>query len=173
MKNTVRTSPAEPREVDLVTSMTEVVAERGSATGEVGRIPGVLVGRLVAVSAAGDPHVEFEGSPAGAAVPARSTVRLAGTDLGRRAVLFFEAADPKRPILVGLLEERTPEDRPRIEVEAEGDRLVLAAPKEIVLRTGRSSITLTRAGKVLIRGEYVVSRSTGVNRIRGGSVQIN
>ncbi|MEP7119602.1 MAG: hypothetical protein ABJE95_01785, partial [Byssovorax sp.] len=36
-----------------------------------------------------------------------------------------------------------------------------------------SSITLTRAGKILIRGAYVLTRSSGVNRIQGGSVQIN
>ena len=30
-----------------------------------------------------------------------------------------------------------------------------------------------RAGKVLIRGAYLLSRSSGVNRIKGGSVQIN
>ena len=31
----------------------------------------------------------------------------------------------------------------------------------------------TRAGKVLVRGAYVSSRSSGVQRIKGGSVQIN
>ena len=33
--------------------------------------------------------------------------------------------------------------------------------------------TLTRAGKILIRGAYLLARSSGVNRIQGGSVQIN
>jgi hypothetical protein len=41
------------------------------------------------------------------------------------------------------------------------------------LRCGKSSITLTRAGKVLIEGEYISSRSSGVNRIKGGSIQLN
>jgi hypothetical protein len=59
------------------------------------------------------------------------------------------------------------------DVEADGERLVFSAEKEIVLRCGKSSITLTRAGKILIRGEYVLTRSSGVNRIQGGSVQIN
>ena len=35
------------------------------------------------------------------------------------------------------------------------------------------NIMLTRAGKVLIRGAYLLSRSSGANRIKGGSVQIN
>lgn len=59
------------------------------------------------------------------------------------------------------------------ELESDGERLVLTAEREIVLRCGRASLTLTRAGKVLIRGAYVLSRSSGVNRIKGGSVQIN
>lgn len=60
-----------------------------------------------------------------------------------------------------------------LEARVDDERLVLSAEKEIVLRCGRSSITLTRAGKVLIRGRYLLSRSAGVNRIKGGSVQIN
>ena len=50
---------------------------------------------------------------------------------------------------------------------------MFTAESEIVLRCGEASITLTRAGKVLIRGTYLLSRSSGVNRIKGGSVQIN
>ena len=49
----------------------------------------------------------------------------------------------------------------------------LTAQREIVLRCGKASITLTRAGKVLIRGEYIFSRSTGVNKLKGGSIQLN
>ena len=57
--------------------------------------------------------------------------------------------------------------------ELDGERLVFTADKEIVLRCGDASITLTKAGKVIIRGSYLLSRSSGVNRIKGGSVQIN
>ena len=53
------------------------------------------------------------------------------------------------------------------------ERLELTAEREIVLRVGDASITLTRAGKIILRGTYVLSRSSGVNRIKGGSVQIN
>ena len=51
--------------------------------------------------------------------------------------------------------------------------LVVSAEKELVFRCGQASITLTRAGKVLLRGTYPSSRSSGANRIKGGSVQIN
>jgi hypothetical protein len=53
------------------------------------------------------------------------------------------------------------------------ERLELTASREIVLRCGDASITLTRAGKIILRGAYLLSRSSGVNKIKGGSVQIN
>jgi hypothetical protein len=62
---------------------------------------------------------------------------------------------------------------PFIEVQRDGEQLTLTAQREIVLRCGNASITLTRAGKILIQGTYLLSRSSGVNRIKGGSVQIN
>jgi hypothetical protein len=42
-----------------------------------------------------------------------------------------------------------------------------------VLRCGKASITLTKAGKVLVQGTYVSHRSSGVIRIKGGAVQLN
>jgi hypothetical protein len=43
----------------------------------------------------------------------------------------------------------------------------------VVLRCGDASITLTQAGKVIIRGNYIVSRSSGYNKIKGAAVDIN
>jgi hypothetical protein len=59
------------------------------------------------------------------------------------------------------------------DVASDGKRMLLSAQEEITLRCGQASITLTKAGKVLLSGDYVLSRSRGVNRIKGGSVQIN
>jgi hypothetical protein len=55
----------------------------------------------------------------------------------------------------------------------DGNRVVLEGKEEIVLKCGEASITLTKAGKILIRGKYLLNRSSGVNRIMGGSVQVN
>lgn len=67
-----------------------------------------------------------------------------------------------------VLEAERPE-----EVIVDGKKVIFDAKDEIVLRCGKASITLTRAGKILIRGAYLLNRSSGVNRIKGGSVQIN
>lgn len=58
-------------------------------------------------------------------------------------------------------------------VRIDGKKLIIEGQEEIVFTCGESSITLTRAGKILIRGKYLLSRSSGVNRIMGGSVQVN
>jgi hypothetical protein len=54
-----------------------------------------------------------------------------------------------------------------------GRRLVLDARDEIVLRCGRSTIELRVDGKIIIRGTHLLSRSSGINRIKGGAVSIN
>jgi hypothetical protein len=57
--------------------------------------------------------------------------------------------------------------------ELDGERVVLSAEREISLKCGEASITLTAAGKILIRGTYVLTRSSGANRIKGATVEIN
>jgi hypothetical protein len=129
-----------------------------------------------------NPIVDFPTNSYGRPVVARSTVSLRGPDIGREAILVFENGDPQQPIVLGLIQRpggATPpagaaaERKGRMEIEVDGEKVILSAEKEIVLRCGQASITLTRAGKVLIRGEYVLSRSSGVNRIKGAAVHIN
>jgi len=107
---------------------------------------------------------------------ARSTVALSQSDVGKEVLVAFEAGAARVPYIIGLLwpqEQHPPAEQLPLEAKVDGERVVLEAQKEIVLKCGKASITLTRAGKVLIRGAYVLSRSSGVNRVKGGSVQIN
>jgi hypothetical protein len=74
-----------------------------------------------------------------------------------------------RVVVLGVLAPT----RPAPEARVDGKKVTLIGEEEVTLRCGKASITLTAAGKVLIKGEYVLSRSAGVNRIKGGAVQIN
>jgi hypothetical protein len=141
------------------------------------RIDSVLTGVLIGFKNDGTvPLVIFPGQPQSAAVAARTTVDLHGAHIGRQVVLMFDGGDPLRPIVMGCIrgEGAAPaEQLGEVEVDTDGARLVVSAKEQLVLRCGKASITLTKSGKVLIQGAYVSSRSSGVNRIKGGSVQLN
>jgi len=142
-----------------------------------GSLPSAVRGVLAGFDENGEPLVDFLRNPGGRPVPASAAVRLLPDDAGRDAVLVFEDGDPNRPIILGVVRPQGSEpqakQRSPVEVTADGERVTVTAAEQIVLRCGHASITLTRAGKVLIRGAYLLSRSSGVNRIKGGSVQIN
>lgn len=137
-----------------------------------------VVGTLVGFRGEGQvPLVLFSGQPGSAALAARVTIDLQPAHIGGQVVLLFEEGDPHRPLIVGML--RTARSWPlpaqpgHVEVEADGQRLLVQANEQLVLKCGKASITLTKAGKILVEGTYVAHRSSGVMRIRGGSVQIN
>jgi hypothetical protein len=156
--------------------------DAGERQRQQGRAPtslsGAVTGTLIGFSDEGrTPLVLFPGQSGSAAVPAASIVDVHGMHIGRQVVLVFDHGDPARPIIMGLLRHPQawplPEQPGQVEVEADGERLIVSAKEQLVLRCGKASITLTKAGKVLIQGAYVSNRSSGVMRIKGGSVQIN
>ena len=132
------------------------------------RIDGVVIGTLEGLDADGRPTVRFALHPD--PQHARTTTPLGTSDIGREVALLFEQGDPTRPIVMGRMHDDGGAART---ARVDGARVELAAEREIVLRCGQASLTLTRAGKVLIKGAFVLTDATGVNRIRGGSVQIN
>jgi hypothetical protein len=142
------------------------------------KIEGIVTGDLIGFKDDGrTPLVVYPDQPGSAALAAGAILDLHGSHIGRKVVLMFKNGDPVHPIVMGLL--RTPEawplaDKPaQVEVDADGQRLLLNAKQQLVLKCGKASITLTKAGKILIQGTYVSNRSSGVMRIKGGSVQLN
>ena len=69
----------------------------------------------------------------------------------------------------GAAREPTPDHA----IKIDGRKIMVEGRDEVVLRCGRASITLTRDGRVAIRGVKLSSRASGSNKIKGGSVQIN
>lgn len=90
---------------------------------------------------------------------------------GHPVLVLDEAADARLPVVIGVVADRA--RRPAAMAVVDGKRVELTGEDEVVLRCGRASVTLTRAGKIILDGAYVATRSAGVNRIQGGSVQIN
>ncbi|MBI1425471.1 MAG: hypothetical protein GC149_18705 [Gammaproteobacteria bacterium] len=154
----------------------------------------MIIGTISALDDAGCPLVDYHGNPAGAPLKAVSTLGITQKHIARHVALLFANGDLTAPVIVGVIHsplqelldnyELTPaQDKPekpenesitRIDdVLVDGKRVVLEGKDEIVLQCGEASITLTKAGKILIRGKYLLNRATGVNRILGGSVQVN
>jgi len=140
-------------------------------------MPEVVIGELIAITNDGQtPLIRYPGQSGSAALRARTVLDIRGDHLGKSVVLSFENGDATLPIVMGVL--RAVESRPleapgQVQIDADGERMIVNAKEQLVLKCGKASITLTKAGKVLIEGTYVLNRSSGVNRIKGGSVQLN
>jgi hypothetical protein len=139
---------------------------------------GVVIGELIALTDEGrTPIVVYPEQAGSAALRARSVIDLHSVHIGSAVVLMFEGGDLSCPIVMGVLRDSSRgvlDQKPgAVEVDADDERLVIRAKEQLVLRCGKASITLTKAGKILIQGIYVLSRSSGVNRIKGGSIQLN
>lgn len=115
----------------------------------------------------------------GELVPARTTVALRREHIGASVVVVFDGGDVRRPLILGVLQDtiarssRAPDAVHGTAVIADDERQEITAEREIVLRCGDASITLTRAGKVIIKGNYILSRSTGYNKIKGAAIDLN
>ena len=168
--------------------MKESLAEKIRETKISRQIEGVRVGKIANANESGQVFVDFPGNTQGP-ILARFTnstkleILRQAASAGKEVLLVFENNDPKLPIIVDTLYSIVDEitesstiametERPK-DVLIDGKRVTFDAKEEIVLCCGKASIKLTKAGKVLIRGAYLLNRSSGVNRIKGGSVQIN
>jgi len=150
----------------------------------------IVIGELVGFSDSGEPQVTFPNAN-GSAFSALSTVAVTHQHKGRQLALLFANGDLSQPVIMGLIhsplldllsniEVASSDDEPMAENKesdavamVDGQRVVLEAKEEIVLRCGAASITLTKDGKIQIRGKSLLNRASGINRIMGGSVQVN
>lgn len=159
----------------------------------------IIIGRLVDLDHQGRPLVDYDINPENHPQAAITTQSLTHLHVSRQVALLFNNGDLLQPVIMGLIHnpldellenfeltaaavndarvsnpgEQEQTDVTIEDVNVDGKRVVIEAQHEIVLKCGDASITLTKAGKILIRGKYLLNRSTGVNRIMGGSVQVN
>ena len=166
-------------------------------------LPGeIIIGVFTGLNELGKPLVNFAYNVKNHPIVAITSVALNQKQTDRQVALMFEEGNIEKPIIMGVIHnqlddilenfeftsrENTDEENSQIISEntnnelqektddayLDGKRVVLEGKEEIVLKCGDASITLTKAGKILIRGKYLLNRSTGVNRIMGGSVQVN
>ena len=162
-----------------------LVSEYRVAAGE------IIIGTLVGLNDNGQALVDFAQNPDSTPLAAMSTTIVTQQQVSRQVALLFNQGDLKQPIIMGLIHSPLQamlenfgqhNETEKIElagdlniddVKVAGNKVTFEAQDEMVFKCGESSITLTKAGKIMIRGKYLLNRSSGVNRIMGGSVQVN
>lgn len=176
----------------------QVDIEAGQEASEAEALPQgeLLIGTLVEFDTSGSPRVRVAWEGSWHTLTATPAVSVNAQHLGRQAVLMLAGGQIQAPVLLGFVyspldsaleqaleatpanegdsdDEYRPASREPVEAEVDGDRTVIDGNRQVVLRCGEASITLTHAGKIILRGKHLVSRSSGVNRIMGGSIQMN
>ncbi len=168
--------------------MTGLPAKPMNAFSKAESVEGIRVGKIVKTDGDGRVYVDFPGNGGGPAAArltqsVKERLESRGVSVFSQVLLLFEKNDPACPVVIDVLAHslKTADDGSEValqvdepkEVTIDGETVTFNAKEQIVLRCGKASITLTKAGKVLIRGAYLLNRSSGVNRIKGASVQIN
>lgn len=151
----------------------------------------IVLGTITGIDPQGQPLVNFPDNPVGAPLIAISTLGVTSQHIGRQVALLFSKGNLQSPVIMGIIHsplqdilacyevgapnnvEASESAKRTQDVVVDGSRIVIEGKEEIVLKCGDASITLMKSGKIVIRGKYLVNRSSGVNRILGGSVQIN
>ena len=143
---------------------------------------GPLRGRIIAHAENGPPVVEYRHAGIDRMRTAQSLVRVEEGMVGQDVALLFEGGDMERPIIIGVFQAAPGSGseaglespiRKRMQLSLDGRILRLEAAQELTLVCGQSSIQLGRDGKIVIRGEEILSRATGTNKIKGGAVHLN
>lgn len=140
------------------------------ASTDISAVPPVVIGILIGFDEHARPLVAYADNPNAEGVPALFSAPLSRDWVGSRVALLFVNGDSAQPMIIGPVKEAVRHASVTVDNK---EQLVLSAEREIVLKCGDASITLTRDGKILLRGDYISSRSSGMQTIKGGSVQIN
>ncbi len=84
----------------------------------------------------------------------------------RKEQVLLACPPDSAPVVVALLREK-------LDPESKDDCVRIAAPDQLELRCGKASIVLRKDGRVTVRGTRIVSASSGPQKIKGASVELN
>ncbi len=136
-------------------------------------VPGVTLAEIAGVGSDGMPLVRCGGRLPIAALVAMATPPADWrTCSGRQAVVVFVDGDASRPAILGVIGLGVV-GVPATPSAAPPRTLRVSAGEELVIECGKSKIWLRADGRIEIRGEHVISRSRGPNKVKGGTVHIN
>ena len=145
---------------------------------ELTHLPGVVAGEVTGVDSDGRPVVRWnDGAPTTAQAVWTPGAPAWRDCVGARVLVGFLNADESQPIVLGLLDAPPVPVKEDVNVAAPAamkpETLRIEAGRELVIECGDAKISLRKDGRIEIRGTHLISRSSGPNKIKGGSVFIN
>ena len=137
------------------------------------KLEGLLIGTIERFNSTGLPMVVVYGTSK--CFTANCVCELEQLKVGAQCAVMFPADGVSVPIILGILQQSViVVDSPgEISVTQNAEKIELHSEVEINLRCGTAHLRMTADGLVELRGDKVVSHSTGLNRIRGASVKLN
>ncbi|MDQ1835436.1 MULTISPECIES: DUF6484 domain-containing protein [Massilia] len=148
-------------------------------------VAGLVIGTLTGLTEELACMVDFGGNPCREPLMARALVPLTIADIGTSVAILFEGSDLTKPVIMGRLfgsalqadvtasENVSILSSGALQVITNDNEVTLMASRKLTLKCGRASITLDVDGNVEIRGDNLLSRAAGQNRIKGSSVSLN
>lgn len=159
----------------------------------------LLIGKVVAFNDRGNPLVSYDDKTKQTPIEALTTVPLSSDTIGKEVAISFATNNGVVAIVMGVIRralddvlefqstqnteklsvtgntniENNIEGSSKKEAIVDGEKLELSATEEVTIRCGKASITLNKNGKILIKGEHMLNRTSGSYRIKSGSIQLN
>ncbi len=148
---------------------------------------GFCVGIIIGVTEEGRALVDYHGNLAGP-IEARSILdrpseKCSTMEGSIPVLLYFEKGNPGLPIVVGIIHDTlypaVSQDEVLRQLKQPSHNMIdsktifFNAQDEIVLHCGKSSVTLNKDGKVIVKGKKIISRASETNKIKGATVSIN
>ena len=156
-------------------------AADSSESADAAPVDGVVIAEISAVAADGAVYLRLpvlEEATAGdlsehSPVEAHSVLcPVERQHVGERAAVLFDRGQTSRPVVLGIVRADV-RDRGEDSTDAIPRRVEIDASDEITLRCGQASLRLRADGDVVLRGQDVLHRASGTQRIRGSNVRIN
>ncbi len=156
-----------------------------SAASTTAAVAGLVVATLTGITSELACMVNFGGNPQCEPLMARSLAQMTVADIGKSVAILFEGGDLAKPVIMGRLfahalqaDASAAENIPLLaggglQVVTKDNEVTLTASRKLTFKCGRASITLDVDGNVEIRGDNLLSRAAGQNRIKGSSVSLN
>lgn len=155
-------SPVSETPENIQTEMDDIIDLIASYTEQVSKITDVVTGTFMGFNDEGYYLVDHPLNRSGDLVIAKTMVGLDASCIGREVAMLFDDGDLKRPIITGMMH-----------IYDMLDIKVIEAREEIIIRCGKASIQMKKDGTIRITGTNIVSRASGNNDLKGGSINLN